>query len=134
MRVKHFAIVFILLSFFGIPYFLSLKNQTAISQLTIPENYNFDKNNLKFAGDNKGDGLGDIDTAEHHMFWFVQITDTQHIWYNNESMSLFRNLLSETRSIIEPEFFVHTGDIVDSDYEHTFGKNERDQRIEEWQN
>ncbi len=130
MRLKHLSIVIILFSFITIPYFLSLSSSDDVIQLESIENYDFEHNTVKSAGD----GYGYIDTANHQMFWFIQIADTQHIWYNDDSMAHFRYLLSNTRDIVKPEFFILAGDIVDSDYENTFGKNERDQRIEEWQN
>lgn len=129
MRFKFISVVIILFALAGIPYSVSLYGNINDNQIGNSETNSLDFNSLK----SSGDGYGDIDNSNHHLFWFVQIADTQSIWYSDKSKSDFRDLLSETRNIIQPEFFVHTGDIVDSDYDNTFGTNERDQRIEEWQ-
>jgi len=70
---------------------------------------------------------GYINSEGNKIFWFIQITDTQFIWANQNKIDLFSKFLNETNRIIKPLFIIHTGDIVDAD-------NGRAQNLEEWQN
>lgn len=69
---------------------------------------------------------GFINSEGNKFFWFIQITDTQFIWANQNDIDMFSKFLNETKKIIKPLFIIHTGDIVDAD-------NGRAQNIEEWQ-
>ncbi|MHA1373976.1 MAG: metallophosphoesterase family protein [Promethearchaeota archaeon] len=70
---------------------------------------------------------GFINSEGNKIFWFIQITDTQFIWFNQNNIDLFSKLLNETNKIIKPLFIIHTGDIVDAN-------NGRSQNPAEWQN
>jgi hypothetical protein len=70
---------------------------------------------------------GFINSEGNKIFWFIQITDTQFIWANQNNIDMFSKFLNETNKIIKPLFIIHTGDIVDAD-------NGRAQNLEEWQN
>ena len=70
---------------------------------------------------------GFINSKGNKIFWFIQITDTQFIWSNQDKIDMFSKFLNETNRIIKPLFIINTGDIVDAD-------NGRNQNIEEWQN
>lgn len=70
---------------------------------------------------------GFINSEGNKLFWFLQITDTQFIWSNQDKIDMFSKFLNETNKIIKPLFIINTGDIVDAD-------NGRNQNIEEWQN
>ncbi len=61
-----------------------------------------------------------------NIFWFIQITDTQFIWANQNNLDIFYKFLNETNKIIKPLFIINTGDIVDAN-------NGRSQSHEEWQ-
>lgn len=74
-----------------------------------------------------------LDTAGKKVFWFIHVTDTQHLWYSDAKINAFKQFLAESRDVIKPEIIYNTGDLVDSDYEEFILPNERDQRIEEWQ-
>ncbi|MHA1336241.1 MAG: metallophosphoesterase [Promethearchaeota archaeon] len=76
---------------------------------------------------------GSLDSAGYNIFWFIHISDTQFIWYNDDKIAQFNQLLNESYKTINPSFIYNTGDIVNSDYEHFITANERDQRIEEWE-
>ncbi len=70
---------------------------------------------------------GFIDSEGNKVFWFIQITDTQFVWGNQDKIDMFSKFLNETKKIINPLFIINTGDIVDAD----IGRN---QILEEWQN
>jgi len=70
---------------------------------------------------------GFINSEGHKIFWFIQVTDTQFIWLNQNNKDMFSKFLNETNEIIKPLFTIHTGDIVDAD-------NGRSQNLVEWQN
>ncbi|MHA1439182.1 MAG: metallophosphoesterase [Promethearchaeota archaeon] len=76
---------------------------------------------------------GSIDDGNYEIFWFIHVTDTQFIWYNDEKIHQWETLLNETFKEIKPLFIYNTGDLVNSDYEHFMTANERNQRIEEWE-
>jgi len=69
---------------------------------------------------------GFITSEGNKIFWFIQITDTQFVWANQDKIDMFSTFLNETNKIIKPLFIIDTGDIVDAD-------NGREQNIEEWQ-
>jgi len=69
---------------------------------------------------------GFITSEGNKIFWFIQITDTQFVWANQDKIDMFSTFLNETNKIIKPLFIINTGDIVDAD-------NGREQNIEEWQ-
>ena len=69
---------------------------------------------------------GFIHSEGNKIFWFLQITDTQFVWANQDKIDMFSTFLNETNKIINPLFIINTGDIVDAD-------NGREQNIEEWQ-
>ncbi|MHA1150817.1 MAG: metallophosphoesterase [Promethearchaeota archaeon] len=76
---------------------------------------------------------GSVSSNDYDIFWFIHVTDTQHIWYSDEKREWFDQFLDESYTTIMPEFIYNTGDIVDSDYEHFITQNDRDQRVEEWE-
>lgn len=85
---------------------------------------------------------GVINSSSHHIFWFLQISDTQMIWTKwgtNERRPLsdsrvikMRTFLNTTQKIIAPLFIVNTGDLVDSAYESYFYRTQG-QKIVEWE-
>lgn len=60
-----------------------------------------------------GDGDG--------VFWFIHLTDTQNMWVAAERTLKFIDFLNTTEHVINPALYIHTGDIVDSDYHGFFG-------------
>ncbi len=70
---------------------------------------------------------GFINSEGNKIFWFIQITDTQFIWLDQNRIDTFSKFLNETKKIIKPLFIIHTGDIVDAN-------NGIYQNPEEWQN
>ncbi len=73
------------------------------------------------------------DSGDNEVFWFVQVTDTQDLWYDSERIETWNKFLDQSYNIIDPLFIVNTGDLVSSDYEHFLTANERSQRVEEWE-
>ncbi len=61
--------------------------------------------NIKFASSN-----------DLNVFWFLQISDTQFLWYDNKKIAYFYEFLNETYNTIAPLFIYHTGDIVGANY------------------
>lgn len=57
---------------------------------------------------------GFINTSNQEIFWFIQITDTQHLWYNSEKILNFYKFLNESYREINPLFIINTGDLVDA--------------------
>ncbi|MFX1374584.1 MAG: metallophosphoesterase family protein [Promethearchaeota archaeon] len=64
---------------------------------------------------------GFIVSHNYKLFWFIHISDTQFIWYNNSKISEFYQFLNETNKEISPLFIYHTGDIVQADF--SFGQD-----------
>ncbi len=89
-------------------------------------NYSSDDSSLNVSND------GFVNSSGQKVFWWIHVTDTQHIWYNDEQIAAFNQLLNESYKVITPVIIYNTGDLVDSDYENFISANERDQRIEEW--
>ena len=69
---------------------------------------------------------GVISYEGNDIFWFIQITDTQFVWLNQNNLEIFNKFLNETNKIIKPLFIINTGDIVDANMG-------RHQNFEEWQ-
>ena len=59
---------------------------------------------------------GNIDYDNQKLFWFIQISDTQFLWYDVDKIARFYEFLNETYKEITPLFIFHTGDIVDANY------------------
>jgi 3',5'-cyclic AMP phosphodiesterase CpdA len=67
---------------------------------------------------------GVINSSNHHIFWFLQISDTQMVWneWNKEDLRSItdfrvvrlRTFFNTTQKIISPLFIVNTGDLTDS--------------------
>lgn len=76
---------------------------------------------------------GSINASENEIFWFIHVTDTQDIWYNEDRIDNWYELLNESYNTILPSFIYNTGDLVNSDYHNFLTANERDQRVEEWE-
>jgi calcineurin-like phosphoesterase family protein len=84
---------------------------------------------------------GYINNSNYHIFWFIQITDTQSIWYNWDGSPRDENaggikainyFLNTTQNVIKPLLIINTGDLVDSAYQQFLLRNEG-QRIGEWE-
>jgi len=58
--------------------------------------------------------FGSISSNGNKIFWFIQISDTQFLWYDDNKISDFYELLNDTYKSIKPLFIYHTGDIVDA--------------------
>lgn len=57
---------------------------------------------------------GFISIDDYNLFWFIQISDTQFLWYDENKIASFYNFLNETYKEIDPLFIYHTGDLVDA--------------------
>ena len=58
--------------------------------------------------------FGSISSNGNQIFWFIQISDTQFLWYDDNKITDFYDLLNESYNTIKPLFIYHTGDLVDS--------------------
>ena len=65
-----------------------------------------------------------INSSNQKLFWFIQITDTQFLWYNNEKISNFYQFLNESYKEIDPLFIINTGDLVHANNGANQDKNE----------
>jgi len=84
---------------------------------------------------------GILNSSNYHIFWFLQITDTQMAWYKwgkTERRDItdgrnvkIRTFFNTTQKILSPLFIVNTGDLVDSSYESYFRRTVG-QREDEW--
>ncbi|MGV9172929.1 MAG: hypothetical protein ACOC35_10220 [Promethearchaeia archaeon] len=72
-------------------------------------------------------------SSNNEIMWFIHVTDTQDIWYDDEKIGQWKQLLNQSYHEIDPLLIYNTGDLVNSDYEKFITANERDQRIEEWE-
>ncbi|MFX1455449.1 MAG: metallophosphoesterase family protein [Promethearchaeota archaeon] len=70
---------------------------------------------------------GVISLQNYKIFWFIQISDTHFLWYDNDKDKRFRKFLNETYKQINPLFIFHTGDIVHAN-------NGLEQNQIEWEN
>jgi 3',5'-cyclic AMP phosphodiesterase CpdA len=59
---------------------------------------------------------GFISGHDYNIFWFIQISDTQFLWYDSDKIMSFYRFLNETYNEIEPLLIFHTGDLVDADH------------------
>jgi len=59
---------------------------------------------------------GFISFHDYKLFWFIHISDTQYLWYNDGNIAEFYAFLNETYKEIKPVFIYHTGDIVDANF------------------
>ncbi|MFX1313064.1 MAG: metallophosphoesterase family protein [Promethearchaeota archaeon] len=59
---------------------------------------------------------GFISNDEYNIIWFIQISDTQFLWYDDKKIADFYKFLNETYRIIKPLFIYNTGDLVDASY------------------
>jgi len=94
-------------------------------------------NNLEFNSSQENNEInlsnqGYVDSSDKKVFWFIHVTDAQHIWYNDVKIGWFNRFLNESFKLIQPALVYNTGDLVDSDFDDFIIANERDQRIEEW--
>ncbi|MFO8017650.1 MAG: metallophosphoesterase [Promethearchaeia archaeon] len=76
---------------------------------------------------------GYINDSDNELIWFLHVTDTQDIWYDDGKIGQWRQMLNQSYREINPFLIYNTGDLVNSDYENFITGNERDQRIEEWE-
>jgi len=70
---------------------------------------------------------GFVSSNDYKLIWFIQISDTQFLWYDAAKISRFYNFLNETYKEITPLFIFHTGDIVNAN-------NGLEQDKTEWEN
>ncbi len=59
---------------------------------------------------------GFISSTDIELFWFIQISDTQFLWYDVRKVAEFYKFLNETYNEIRPLFIYHTGDINNANY------------------
>ncbi|MFW9940844.1 MAG: metallophosphoesterase family protein [Candidatus Thorarchaeota archaeon] len=85
--------------------------------------FNSHENQLKFEQHSEFENIqnassnnGFISSQDYELFWFIQISDTQFLWYNNSKISEFYTFLNETYKEIAPLFIYHTGDIVQANF------------------
>ncbi|MFX1363969.1 MAG: metallophosphoesterase family protein [Promethearchaeota archaeon] len=74
---------------------------------------------------NRLSNQGIIDNNNHRLFWFIHITDTQMIWFENEKIEQLYEFFNSSFKEINPLFIYNTGDLVDA-------HNGRRQDVEEW--
>ncbi|MFX1480090.1 MAG: metallophosphoesterase family protein [Promethearchaeota archaeon] len=65
---------------------------------------------------NTFNNFGSISSDGNEILWFIQITDTQFLWYDEDKISDFYEFLNNTYKTIKPLFIYHTGDIVDANH------------------
>lgn len=93
--------------------------------------YDYHENHLKITKiseleniQNASSNNGFISSHDYKLFWFIQISDTQFLWYNNSKIAEFSTFLNETYKEITPLFIYHTGDIVNAHFTLGQDKNE----------
>jgi hypothetical protein len=94
-------------------------------------NPTYDVLDLNIGTDRPLPAQGWLSGSGYNVFWFLHITDTQNVWYNEGRKVLFNRLLNETFKTIQPVFIWNTGDLVDSDYDDFMLRNPG-QRDDEW--
>lgn len=57
---------------------------------------------------------GFVSSNDYKLFWFIQLSDTQFLWYDADKIAKFYKFLNETFKEITPLFIFHTGDIVNA--------------------
>ncbi|MFX0105305.1 MAG: metallophosphoesterase family protein [Candidatus Hodarchaeota archaeon] len=67
---------------------------------------------------------GFISSNSYELFWFIQISDTQFLWYSNQRIADFYEFLNETYKTITPLFIYNTGDLVNTYYGAQQNKDE----------
>ena len=67
---------------------------------------------------------GTIENGSRHLFWFIHITDTQDCWVDAEKTQAFNRFLNETFSTIRPKYIINTGDLVNTDHEDFWARND----------
>ena len=70
-------------------------------------------------------------TESDRVFWFVQTSDT-HITPETDAANRLSWLLTEARAVIQPIFFIVSGDLTDSTYGNWLGLPDGP-HVEEWQ-
>ncbi len=94
----------------------------------------FESNKHLTASQISAAGRGSIQINQNEgVFWFIHITDTQSMWRSKEKTDMFVDFLNISEQYIKPAFYLHTGDIVDSDY-HNFFAHNQGQLAYEWNN
>ena len=85
---------------------------------------NLEKNYELKHNEKKSSNIQFTTSHNHNVFWFIHISDTQFLWYDNNKIADFYEFLNETYNTITPLFIYHTGDIVDSNYGFKQNKEE----------
>lgn len=80
-----------------------------VSPLNFEEDYEWKSSNFKRTD------MGSISLNDQNLFWFIQITDIQQTWYDDEQVNNFYQFLNESYNEIDPLFIYNTGDLVDAD-------------------
>lgn len=73
------------------------------------------KRGLNYAK-NISSNQGFISSNYYELFWFIQISDTQFLWYDDDKIDDFYEFLNETYKVIAPLFIYNTGDLVNTYY------------------
>ncbi len=75
---------------------------------------------------------GVLSTGTSGMIWWLQVTDTQDMWYNAGKKTWFRDFLNVTARIIAPTCILNTGDLCNDDTQGFFG-GDPGQKTADWQ-
>jgi len=67
---------------------------------------------------------GFISINEYELFWFIQISDTQFLWHDDNKIVYFYEFLNETYKTLDPLFICNTGDLVNTYYGQQQNKKE----------
>lgn len=106
---KLLSLIFLIIFIFNIHYF-SIFSYSHENHLKLEKKSEVE--NIKI----KSSTNGFISSDDIELFWFIQISDTQFIWYDVDKIAGFYKFLNETYKEITPLFIFHTGDIVDANY------------------
>jgi len=106
---KLLSLIFLLIFIFNIHYF-SIFSYSHENHLNIDKKSEVE--NIKIRSSTNGF----ISSDDIELFWFIQISDTQFLWYDVDKIAGFYKFLNETYKEITPLFIFHTGDIVDANY------------------
>ena len=119
VRNKIFLLIFLVFEGSLGCYITQLEYSNASFLINIPNKIENDAITLS--------NQGYIDYDNQKLFWFIQISDTQFLWYDVDKIAGFYKFLNETYKEITPLFIFHTGDIVDAN-------NGFEQDKTEWEN
>ena len=106
---KLISLIFLLIFIFNIHNFsifsYSHENHLRLEKKSEVENINI-----------RSSANGFISSDDIELFWFIQISDTQFLWYDIDKIAGYYKFLNETYKELTPLFIFHTGDIVDANY------------------